>query len=48
MSVQAKAIKTLYKANRITIEGVKVAVLNKIITEAEYAEIVGKNIEQGE
>ena len=44
MSVQAKAINTLYKAKRITLEGVKVALLNKIITESEYAEIVGKDM----
>jgi uncharacterized XkdX family phage protein len=48
MSVQAKAIKTLYRAKRITTEGVRQAVTNKLITEAEYAEIVGKIIEKGE
>ena len=42
MSVKAKAIKTLYKAKRITLDGVKKAVADKLITEAEYAEIVGK------
>lgn len=42
MSVKAKAIKTLYRANRITIEGVKRAVVEGIITESEYAEITGE------
>lgn len=39
MSAKAKAIKTLYRAKRITIEGVKQAVVDGIITDAEYAEI---------
>ena len=42
MSAKAKAIRTLYRAKRITIEGVKEAVINGVITEAEYAEITGK------
>lgn len=42
MSAKAKAIKTLYKAKRITIEGVKQAVIDGIITEAEYKEITGE------
>ena len=42
MSTKAKAIKTLYIAKRITIEGVKQAVLDGIITPEEYAEITGK------
>lgn len=42
MSVKAKAIKTLYRANRITIKGVKQAVIEGIITESEYAEITGE------
>ena len=45
MSVKAKAIKTLYKAKRITLDGVKQAVKDGIITEAEYKEIVGKEFE---
>ena len=36
MSAKAKAIKTLYRAKRITLDGVKQAVVDKIITEAEY------------
>lgn len=42
MSAKARAIRTLYRANRITIEGVKEAVINDVITEAEYTEITGK------
>ena len=42
MSIKAKAIKTLYRAKRITIEGVKQAVVDGIITEAEYTEITGE------
>lgn len=42
MSVKAKAIKTLYRAKRIGIDGVKQAVIDGIITEAEYTEITGK------
>ena len=39
MSAKAKAIKTLYKAKRITLEGVMQAVVDKIITEAEFTQI---------
>lgn len=45
MSIKAKAIKTLYKAKRITLDGVKQAVKDGIITEVEYKEIVGKEFE---
>ena len=47
MSVKAKAIKTLFKAKRITLEGVKQAVVDKLITEAEYTEITGEAYTQG-
>ena len=43
MSVKAKAIKTLYKSKRITLEGVKKAVADNLITEYEYKEITGKD-----
>lgn len=39
----AKAINTLYKAKRITIDGVRQAVVDGVITEAEYALITGEN-----
>lgn len=42
MSVKAKAIRTLYKAKRITIEGVKQAVKDGLITAEEYAIITGE------
>lgn len=42
MSAKAKAIRTLYRAKRITIEGVKQAVDDGIITEAEYQQITGE------
>ena len=43
MSARAKAINTLYRAKRITIEGVKMAVTDGLITEAEYKEIAGED-----
>ena len=39
MSVKAKAIRTLYNTKRITLDGVKKAVIDGIITEKEYEEI---------
>lgn len=42
MSTQAKAIKTLYKAKRIGLNGIKQAVINGIITESEYTKITGE------
>ena len=43
MTAKAKAIKTLYRAKRITIDGVKQAVNNGVITEGEYTEITGES-----
>ena len=43
MANKVKAIKTLYKAKRITLDGVKKAVADKLITEADYKEITGEN-----
>lgn len=37
-----KINETLYRAKRITLDGVKQAVNDGIITAAEYAEIVGE------
>lgn len=42
MSVKAKAIKTLYMAKRISIEGVRKAVTDGLITEVEYEIITGE------
>ena len=41
MSVKAKAIRTLYRSKRITLNGVKQAVVDGLITEAEYKMITG-------
>lgn len=41
MSAKAKAIRTLFRAKRITIDGVTQAVVDGIITEAEYQQITG-------
>lgn len=45
MNAKAKAIQTLYRAKRITIEGVKQAVLDGVITKEQYTEITGKDYE---
>lgn len=42
MSAKAKAIKTLYRAKRIDLDGVRQAVENGLITPEEYEEITGK------
>ena len=41
MSAKAKAIKTLFRAKRISLDGVRQAVVDGLITEAEYAIITG-------
>lgn len=42
MSVKAKAIRTLYRAKRITVEGVRKAVVDRVITDAEFEKITGE------
>lgn len=42
MSAKAKAIKTLYRAKRITIDGVRQAVVDGLITAEEFTEITGE------
>ena len=42
MSARAKAIRTLYRAKRITLDGVRQAVVDKLITAAEYKTVTGK------
>lgn len=42
MSAKAKAIRTLYRAKRITIEGVRQAVVDGIITDIQFTEITGE------
>ena len=41
MSVKARAIYTLYRANRITIDGVRQAVVDSLITQEEFELITG-------
>ena len=43
MSVRAKAIRTLYRAKRIDLEGVKRAVADGLITAAEHKTITGED-----
>ena len=38
-----KAIRTLYRAKRITLDGVRQAVVDTLITEAEYKTITGED-----
>lgn len=42
MSVEAKAIRTLYRAKRINLDGVKQAVIDRIISAVEYELITGE------
>lgn len=42
---KAKAIQTLYRANRITLDGVKKAVADGVITKEQYTEITGRDYE---
>lgn len=41
MSTKAKAIYTLYRTKRITLDGVRQSAQDKIITESEYEKITG-------
>lgn len=43
MSAKARAIRTLYRAKRIAIDGVKQAVVDGLINESEYKEITGRD-----
>jgi hypothetical protein len=43
MSTKAKAIQTLYRAKRITFDGVRKAVIEGVITKEEFAQITGKD-----
>ena len=42
MSARAKAIRTLYRAKRINLDGIRQAVVDGIITEVEYKSITGE------
>lgn len=46
MSAKAKAIRTLYRAKRITLEGVRQAVTDGVITAEDYEEITGEAYEE--
>ena len=41
MKINVKAVKTLYRAKRVTLESVKKLVTDELITEAQYKEITG-------
>ena len=43
MSAKARAIRTLYRAKRITVDGVRQAVVDGLITADDYKEITGKD-----
>ena len=43
MSAKANAIRTLYRAKRISLEAVRKAVADNLITSDEYKEITGKD-----
>lgn len=40
--MKVRAMKTLYNSNRISLEGVKKAVVDGVITKEHYTEITGK------
>lgn len=42
MSIRAKALANLYRRERITIDGLRQAVSDGVITAAEYQEITGE------
>ena len=43
MGTRAKAMNNLYRRNKVTKEGLKQAVMDGVITEAEYREITGES-----
>lgn len=45
MSVKAKAIRTLYRAKRISLEGVRQAVADKLINAVEFELVTGEKYE---
>lgn len=45
MSAQAKAVYTLYRMGRIDKAGVRKAVFDNLISEAEYEQITGEKFE---
>ena len=45
MKINVKAMKTLLKANRVTVDDLKIAVLKGVITAADYKQITGEDYE---
>lgn len=43
LTIKARSIYTLYRTKRITLDGVKKAVADRIITEVEYKDITGED-----
>ena len=43
MKINVKAIKTLLRAKRVTVESVRKLVADGVITEAQYREITGES-----
>lgn len=43
MKINVKAIKTLLRAKRVTLESVRKLVADGVITEAQYREITGED-----
>ena len=41
MKINVKAVKTLYRAKRVTLESVRKLVADGVITESQYREITG-------
>lgn len=44
MSAKAKAMRTLYRMGRVTIEAMQKAVADGVLTAAEYEAITGKTL----
>ena len=45
MSARAKALANLYRRNKVTKDGLKQAVIDEVITTAEYEAITGETYE---
>lgn len=43
MKINVKAVKTLYRAKRVTLDSVKKLVKDRLITAEQYKEITGKD-----
>ena len=45
MSAKAKILQSLYRRGKVTVEGLKQAVLDNVITQDEFIQIVGVQFE---